>query len=51
MENGSRMKTIRSIVREIGFEGCSLLSINDLTNDQIYGCSGWRKPWSRGIAR
>lgn len=52
MENGSRMKTIRSIVREIGFEGCSLLSINDLTNDQIYGLFGLAKalePWNRSV--
>jgi aspartate carbamoyltransferase catalytic subunit len=52
MENGSRIKTIRSLVREIGFEGCSLLSINDLTNDQIYGLFGLAKalePWNRSV--
>ncbi len=31
------IKSVRSLVREIGFEGKSLHSINYLTNDQIYG--------------
>jgi aspartate carbamoyltransferase catalytic subunit len=50
MENASKIKTIRTRVREIGFEGCSLLSINDLTNDQIYGLFELAKvlePWNR----
>jgi aspartate carbamoyltransferase catalytic subunit len=33
----AKIKTIRSMVNEINFIGCSLLSINDLTDDQIYG--------------
>ena len=33
----AKINTIRSIVNEINFIGCSLLSINDLTDDQIYG--------------
>lgn len=52
MENQSKIKTIRSLVREIGFEGCSLLSINDLTNDQIYGLFELAKilePWNRSV--
>jgi len=52
MENSNRIKTIRSLVREIGFEGCNLLSINDLTNDQIYGLFELAKalePWNRSV--
>mgnify|MGYP005848609451 CR=1 FL=1 len=52
MENMSKIKTIRSLVREIGFEGCSLLTINDLTNDQIYGLFELAKvlePWNRSV--
>ncbi len=33
----AKIKTIRSIVNEINFVGRSLLSVNDLTDDQIYG--------------
>ncbi len=50
MENTSKIRTIRAIVREINFEGCSLLSINDLTNDQIYQLFELAKalePWNR----
>src|SRR3712207_7861487 len=32
----SKIRTVRSVVEEIGFEGQSLHSINDLTNEQIY---------------
>ncbi|MEN4013491.1 MAG: hypothetical protein ROW48_15765 [Bellilinea sp.] len=52
MENGNKIKTIRSVVRSIGFEGRSLLSINDLTNDQIYGLFELAKilePWNRSM--
>jgi len=52
MENASKIKTIRSLVREIGFEGCNLLSINDLTNQQIYGLFELAKvlePWNRSV--
>ena len=31
-----KIRTVRSVVEEIGFEGQSLHSINDLTNEQIY---------------
>ena len=37
METASKIRTIRSLVRDIDFEGKSLLSINDLSNDQILG--------------
>jgi len=43
-------RTISSLVREIGFEGKSLLSINDLKNDQIYGLFELARvlePWNR----
>ena len=33
----AKIKTIRSIVRQIDFEGRSLTSVNDLSDDQIYG--------------
>ena len=33
----AKIKTIRSIVNEIDFVGRSLLSVNDLTDEQIYG--------------
>ncbi len=33
----AKIKTIRSVVNEINFVGCNLLSVNDLTDDQIYG--------------
>lgn len=33
----AKIKTIRSMVNEINFVGCSLLSVNDLSDDQIYG--------------
>lgn len=52
MENGNKIKTIRSVVRSIGFEGHNLLSINDLSNDQIYGLFELAKllePWNRSM--
>jgi aspartate carbamoyltransferase catalytic subunit len=48
----ARIRTIRSVVREIGFEGHSLLSINDLTDAQIYGLFELAKmlePWNRSM--
>ena len=33
----AKIKTIRSMVNEINFVGRSLLSVNDLTDDQMYG--------------
>lgn len=50
MDKTSHIKTIRSIVREIGFEGCSLHSINDLTDAQLYGLFDLGRllePWNR----
>lgn len=50
MENSSKIKTIRSMVHGINFEGCSLLSINDLSNKQIYGLfelARVMEPWNR----
>jgi aspartate carbamoyltransferase catalytic subunit len=47
-----KIRTIRSLVRQIGFEGCSLLSINDLSNEQIYGLFELAKtlePWNRSV--
>lgn len=50
MTTGSAIKTIRSLVKDINFEEKSLLSINDLTNDQIYGLFELARalePWNR----
>jgi len=50
METASKIRTIRSLVRDIDFEGKSLLSINDLSNDQILGMFELAKvlePWNR----
>ncbi len=37
MSNAAKIRTLRSQVNSINFEGRSLLSVNDLTDDQIYG--------------
>jgi aspartate carbamoyltransferase catalytic subunit len=50
MATGNEIKTVRSLVKDIDFEGKSLLSINDLTNDQIYGLFELARalePWNR----
>jgi len=50
MEIGNKIKTISALVDEIDFEGQSLLSINDLSNEQIYGLFNLAKtlePWNR----
>ena len=50
MEFSNKIRTIEARVEEIGFEGQSLLSINDLTNDQIYGLfelAQTLEPWNR----
>jgi aspartate carbamoyltransferase catalytic subunit len=50
MELSNKIKTINSLVEEIGFVGESLLSINDLTNEQIYGLfelARTLEPWNR----
>lgn len=52
MDNHNKIKTINSIVKEIGFVGQSLLSINDLSNDQIFGLFELAKtiePWNRSM--
>ncbi len=46
----ANIKTIRSLVREINFEGHSLLSVNDLTDQQIYCLFDLAlilEPWNR----
>jgi aspartate carbamoyltransferase catalytic subunit len=50
MEFSNKIKTINSLVEEIGFVGKNLLSINDLTNEQIYGLfelARTLEPWNR----
>lgn len=50
METASKIRTIRARIRDIGIEGKSLLSINDLSNDQIYGLFELAlalEPWNR----
>ncbi len=50
MEFSNKIRTIEALVGEIGFEGENLLSINDLTNDQIYGLfelAQTLEPWNR----
>lgn len=52
MNETTKIKTIKSLVKEIGFQGKSLQSINDLTNDQIFGMfelSKIMEPWSRSM--
>ncbi len=46
----SKIRTIQSLIRDIDLTGKSLLSINDLTNDQIYGLFELAlalEPWNR----
>lgn len=50
MATSSRIKTIKSLIKEVNFQGKSLQSINDLTNDQIYSMfelSKVMEPWCR----
>jgi aspartate carbamoyltransferase catalytic subunit len=45
-----RIRTLKKMVDDIGFVGRNLISINDLTNDQIYGLFELAKtlePWNR----
>lgn len=52
MVKGNAIKTVRSLVREIDFVGRSLLSINDLSNDQLYGLFELARalePWNRSV--
>ena len=50
MSNSAKIKTLKSLVSAINFEGKSLISINDLTDDQIYGLFDLAlqlEPWNR----
>lgn len=50
MSERPQVRSIQSIVHEIGMEGSSLLSINDVTNDQLYGLFELARvlePWNR----
>lgn len=50
MEKSNHLKSIRSIVGEIGFQGCSLHSINDLSDTQLYALFELGRvldPWTR----
>jgi aspartate carbamoyltransferase catalytic subunit len=54
MTDGNSIKTIRTLVKDINFEERSLLSINDLTNDQIYGLFELARalePWNRSAVQ
>ncbi len=50
--SGTEIRSLKSIVRAINFEERSLLSINDLTNDQIYSLfelARLLEPWNRSM--
>ncbi len=50
MANGNSIKTVQALAREVDLEGKNLLSINDLTNDQIYSLFELARalePWNR----
>lgn len=52
MTDQNKVRSIQSYVRSNNLEGRSLLSINDLTNDQIYGLFELAKllePWNRSM--
>jgi aspartate carbamoyltransferase catalytic subunit len=52
MMGTNKIRTLKTLVREIDFEGHNLLSINDLTNDQIYSLFELAKvlePWNRSM--
>jgi aspartate carbamoyltransferase catalytic subunit len=52
MQTASKIKTISSLINSIGYQGKSLLSINDLSNDQIYGLfelAATLEPWNRSV--
>ena len=52
MDHNKRIKTIQTIIESINLTGNSLLSINDLSNDQIYGLFELAKalePWNRSM--
>jgi aspartate carbamoyltransferase catalytic subunit len=50
METFNKITSIKAAVREVGFEGHSLLSINDLSDAQLYGLfevGRMLEPWNR----
>ena len=50
MKTATKIKTLNAMIDSIGFRGCSLLSINDLSNEQIYGLFELAlalEPWNR----
>ena len=52
MTSKNNIKTLKSRVREIDFNGKNLLSINDLSNEQIYGLFELARilePWNRSM--
>ena len=52
MSETIKIRSVKSLVRAVNFEGKSLLSINDLTNDQIYGLFELGvalEPWNRSF--
>ena len=52
MSNSAKIRTLKSLVESINFEGKSFLSVNDLTDDQIYGLFELAlqlEPWNRSM--
>lgn len=52
MKDQNKVRSLQSYVRSTNLEGRSLLSINDLTNDQIYGLfelARLLEPWNRSM--
>jgi len=52
MVTGNQIKTIRSLISDVDFVGKSLLSINDLSNDQLYALFELARalePWNRSV--
>ena len=50
MQTASKIRTISTLINDIGFQGQSLLSINDLSNEQLYGLfelAATLEPWNR----
>jgi aspartate carbamoyltransferase catalytic subunit len=50
MKAQTNLRTIKKMVEDIGFVGQNLISINDLTNEQIYGLfelARGLEPWNR----
>jgi aspartate carbamoyltransferase catalytic subunit len=50
MQTMSKIRTISTLINDIGFQGQSLLSINDLSNEQLYGLfelAATLEPWNR----